>query len=126
LPTDPHHRDEITAAVAAYNHISPDAPLRRSAARLLAVMFPAGDECRQTGEALAAEGFSREDLKATLRQLVAAGFLSRGQPRGRTPVAYRLHLPPPPPRHLSGSPGRIDPSTLRCSACASSFASLTS
>ena len=93
-PTGQCRRDAIAAAVAAHNDANPSVPLRRSAARLLTVMFPAGDECRQTWEALTAEGFSREDLKATLRQLIAAGFLSRGQSRGRTPVPYRLHLPP--------------------------------
>ena len=92
-PTDRPLRDAIAAAVAAHNDANPSVPLRRSAARLLTVMFPTGDECRQTWEALATEGFSREDLKATLRQLVAVGFLSRGQSRGRTPVPYRLHLP---------------------------------
>jgi len=91
---DQCRRDAITAAVAAHNDANLSVPLRRSAARLLTVMFPTGDECRQTWEALTAEGFSREDLKATLRQLVAAGFLSRGQSKGRTPVPYRLHLPP--------------------------------
>ena len=92
-PTGECRRDAITAAVAAYDQANPSVPLRRSAARLLTVMFPTGDECRQTWEALATEGFSREDLKATLRQLVAVGFLSRGQSRGRTPVPYRLLLP---------------------------------
>jgi hypothetical protein len=86
----PDRRDEIAATVAAYNDTHPDAPLRRSAARLLGVMFPAGDVCRRSREVLTAEGFSREDLSATLRQLVAAGLLSRGQSR---PATYRLHLP---------------------------------
>jgi hypothetical protein len=93
-PPDQCRRDAIAAAVAAHNDANPSVPLRRSAARLLTVMFRAGDECRQTWEALTAEGFSREDLKATLRQLIAVGFLSRGQSKGRTPVPYRLHLPP--------------------------------
>jgi hypothetical protein len=90
-------RKHIEIAIAAYNRTRPDAPLRRSAARLLTVMFSAGDECRQTWEALTAEGFSREDLKATLRQLVEAGFLSRGPTKGHTPVTYHLHLPPQQP-----------------------------
>lgn len=94
MSVDERRRDEITAAVAAYNSASLGAPLRRSAARLLTVMFPTKDVCRQTWEALTAEGFSKEDLKATLRQLVAAGFLSREQRRGRLASTYRLHLPP--------------------------------
>ena len=95
MPVDERRRDEITAAVAADASASLGAPLRRSAARLLAVMFPSDDVCRQScWEALAAEGFSREDLKATLRQLLAAGFLSKGQRVGRGGDAYRLHLPP--------------------------------
>ena len=93
MPIDPRRRDAITAAVTDYNNANPDVPLRRSAARLLVVMFPAGDICRLTWEAMTAEGFSREDLNATLRQLVGIGFLSREPGSGRRP-AYRLHLPP--------------------------------
>jgi hypothetical protein len=50
---------------------------------------------------MTAEGFSRQDLKATLRQLVAVGFLSRGPTRGHTPVTYRLHLPPQQPAEFA-------------------------
>jgi hypothetical protein len=91
MPIDERRRDAIAAAVAAYNDTHPDAPLRRSAARLLAVMFPTEDVCRQSWETVAAEGFSLRDLSLTLRQLVAVRFLSRE--RGR-PDTYRLHLPP--------------------------------
>ena len=40
MPIDQRRRDEIAAAVAAYDRDHPDAPLPRNAARLLAVMFP--------------------------------------------------------------------------------------
>ena len=93
-PADRPRRDDIESAVAVYNDTHPDAPLRRSAARLLTVMFATGDVCRQSQEALAAEGFSKKDLQLTLRQLVDAGFLSRVPRTGRVAAPYRLHLPP--------------------------------
>ena len=68
---------------------TPNAPLPRNAARLLAVMFPSEDVCQRSLEAIAAEGFSRNSLPATLRRLVEAGFLSRhrGSARCPTPIA---------------------------------------
>ena len=93
MPTDLRRRDDIAAAVAAYDRDRPDAPLPRNTARLLAVMFPTEDVCQRSQEAIAAEGFSRDRLPATLRRLVKAGFLSRHRV-ARFPDTYRLHLPP--------------------------------
>ena len=92
MPIDLRRRDDIAAAVAAYDRANPTAPLPRNAARLLAVMFPSEDVCQRSQEAIAAEGFSRDRLPATLRRLVEAGFLSR-QRVAQVPDTYRLHLP---------------------------------
>jgi hypothetical protein len=93
MPTDPRRRDDIAAAVAAYDRDHPDAPLPRNAAQLLAVMFPSEDVCQRSQGAIVAEGFSRDRLPAMLRRLVEAGFLSRHRVP-RVPDTYRLHLPP--------------------------------
>ena len=94
MPIDLRRRDEIAAAVAAYDRDHPDAPLPRNAAQLLAVMFPSEDVCQRSQEAIAAEGFSRDRLPAMLRRLVEAGVLSRQPGSGAVPDTYRLHLPP--------------------------------
>jgi hypothetical protein len=93
MPIDPRRRDEIAAAVAAYDSADPSAPLPRNATQLLAVMFPSEDVCQRSQEAIAAEGFCRDRLPAMLRRLVEAGFLSRHRVAG-VPDTYRLHLPP--------------------------------
>ena len=93
MPIALSRRDEIAAAVAAYDRDHPDAPLPRNAALLLAVMFPSEDVCQRSQEAIATEGFSRDRLPAMLRRLVEAGFLSRHRVP-RVPDTYRLHLPP--------------------------------
>ena len=54
--------DEIEAAVAAYDRANPLAPLPRSAARLLLVMFPRGDVCQRSLDDIAAQGFGRQHL----------------------------------------------------------------
>jgi hypothetical protein len=94
MPIDPRRRDDIAAAVAAYDSANPKARLPRSTARLLAVMFPSEDVCQQSQEAIVAEGFGRSSLPAILRRLVEAGFLSKHQGSGAVPHTYRLHLPP--------------------------------
>src|SRR5262249_39091289 len=86
-------REAITAAVEAYNHAHPQAPLPRPAARLLVVMFRSDDVCRQSLDALEAEGFARKTVTTVLRALVAAGFVSTQAGTSRIPNAYRLHLP---------------------------------
>ena len=93
MPIDQRRRDEIAAAVAAYDRIA-DGPLPRNTARLLAVMFPSEDVCRRSLETIVAEGFNRNTLPGMLRRLEAAGFLSRQRGSACIPDTYRLHLPP--------------------------------
>ena len=92
MPTDERLRDDIAAAVAAYDSANPSTPLPHNAARLLAVMFPSEDVCQRSQEAIAAEGFSRDRLPAMLRRLVEAGLLSRHRVT-QAPDTYRPHLP---------------------------------
>ena len=92
MPIDQRRRDEIAAAVAAYDSANP--PLPRMASRLLAAMFPTEDVCRRSLDDIAMTGgFSRKTLSATLKRLVEAGFLSRETGAGVTPDTYQLHLP---------------------------------
>jgi hypothetical protein len=91
-PADRPPRDDIAAAVAAYDQSNPLAPLPRNAARLLTAMFPTGDIYRGNLEDMAAIGFkSRRHLPGTLQRLINARFLS--WEKGR-PSTYWLHLPP--------------------------------
>jgi hypothetical protein len=94
MPTDLHRRDDIAAAVAAYDRANPLAPLPRNAARLLTVMFPSGDTCQRSLEAIAAEGFNRSNLPAVLRRLTAARLISVERGSSRAADTCRLHLPP--------------------------------
>jgi hypothetical protein len=94
LPIDQRRRDDIAAAVAAYDQANPFTQLPRSAARLLAAMFPTEDVCQRSLQDLAGEGFDRKRLPATLRRLVQAGVLSKEPGSGVVPDTYRLHLPP--------------------------------
>jgi hypothetical protein len=87
-------RDDIAAAVAAYDSANPLTPLPRNAARLLAIMFPADDVCQRSLLDLAAEGFDKSKLPGVLRRLIATGFLSKEQRSRRVANTYRLHLPP--------------------------------
>ena len=93
MPTDLRRRDDIAAAVAAYDSANPLAPLPRNAARLLAVMFSERDECSRSLEDLVGEGFGRNILPKLLRSLVEAGLLSKQRGSARIPNAYRLRLP---------------------------------
>jgi hypothetical protein len=93
MPIDQRRRDEIAAAVAAYDSANPLSPLPRNTVRLLAAMFPIEDVCQRSLDEIATEGFNRKNLSATLRCLVDAGFLSRASGSGRVPDTYRLHLP---------------------------------
>ena len=70
MPIDQRRRDEIAAAVAAYDSADPEARLPRSTVPLLAAMFPIEDVCQHSLQDLAAEG------------------------SGVVPDTYRLHLPP--------------------------------
>jgi|tagenome__1003787_1003787.scaffolds.fasta_scaffold20944119_2 hypothetical protein len=94
LPIDQRRRDEIAAAVAAYDSANPGARLPRSTVPLLSAMFPIEDVCQRSLQDIAAEGFDRKRLAANLRRLAEAGFLSRTPGSGRAPDTYRLHLPP--------------------------------
>jgi hypothetical protein len=93
MPTDLRRRDDIVAAVAAYDRDHPDAPLPRNTGRLLAVMFPSEDVCHRSLEDIVTEGFSRNRLPATLRRLEEAELLSRERGSARIPDTYRLRLP---------------------------------
>jgi hypothetical protein len=93
MPTVAARREAIAAAVETYNRDHPEAPLPRLAARLLGVMFSSDDVCRQSLEALVAEGFTRKTLPGMLCALVEAGLLSKQSGSARTPNVYRLHLP---------------------------------
>ena len=95
MPVDQRRRDEIAAAVAAYDSANP--PLPRMAARLLAAMFSTESEdvCQRSLDDIATTGgLNRKSLTGTLRRLVEAGFLSRTPGSGVVPTTYRLHLPP--------------------------------
>jgi hypothetical protein len=94
MPIDPHRRDDIVAAVAAYDRADPSAPLPRNTARLLAAMFASEDVCQRSLDDIAAEGFARSRLPVLLRRLVEVGLLSRERGSARAPDIYRLHLPP--------------------------------
>ena len=94
MPIDPRRRDEIAAAVAAYDRDHPDAPLPRNAARLLTVMFPSEDVCQRSLEDHCRGRVQPEEASCALRRLVEAGFLSKAPGSGAWPHTYRLHLPP--------------------------------
>jgi hypothetical protein len=93
-PTDERRRDDIEAAVAAYDQANKLAALPRNAVRLLAAMFIAGDVYQGSLEDIAALGFGRKHLPGTLQRLANAGFMSRERGLGHTPSTYHLHLPP--------------------------------
>ena len=94
MPAVVVRREAIAAAVEAYDRAHPESPLPHPA-RLLGVMFSTDDVCRQSLEALIAEGFSRKTIPATLRALIQAGLVSKQTGSARIPNAYRLHLPTP-------------------------------
>ena len=94
MPIDLPRRDDIAAAVAAYDAANPKARLPPSGGRLLAVMFSSEDVCQRSLQDLAGEGFGRKALPGVLKRLVEAGFLSRQPGSGVVPNVYRLHLPP--------------------------------
>ena len=92
MPIDPRRRDDIVAAVAAYEGHRARAAAQRP--RLLAAMFASNDVCQRSLEDIAAEGFARHGLPALLRRLVEVGLLSLERGSAREPNTYRLHLPP--------------------------------
>jgi hypothetical protein len=92
--TDRPFREDIAAAVAAYDSAHPLKPLSRNAAQLLTAMFPAGDVCRRSFGSLTREGFGDKTVLRLLRHLAEAGFLSKERGTGNRTNTYRLHLPP--------------------------------
>ena len=94
MPIDPRRRDEIVAAVTAYN-VAPRGPtVPPAATSLLTVMFADADVCQRSLESLAQRGFDRTIVVRLLRRLQEAGFLSKQRGPGRDPTTYCLHLPP--------------------------------
>lgn len=97
-PTGRPRRDDIEAAIAAYNTAEQMVALPPEAARLLTVMFPQGDVCQRSLASLVAEGFERRTARWLLQALIRTGFLSMEEKDARrTTNVYRLHLPPVPP-----------------------------
>jgi hypothetical protein len=94
MPIDPRRRDDIVAAVVAYDRADPSAPLPHNTVRLLTAMFANDDVCQRSLEDIAADGFARDRLPALLRRLVEPGLLSLERGSAREPNTYRLHLPP--------------------------------
>ena len=88
----PVRRDDIIAAVAAYNRAHK--PLPSSAVRLLEPMFAGGDVCQQSIEALEdTAGLSRKSVQKGLRGLLAAGVIAKEETgTGRQANRYRLLL----------------------------------
>jgi hypothetical protein len=94
-PTDRPRRDEIEAAIAAYNSADRERfVLPPEAARLLVIMFPRDTVCRCSVTNLATTGgFDRNAVRKLLISLAHAGFLTKEGPSG-TMATYHLHLPP--------------------------------
>ena len=88
-------RDEIDAAVAAYNATGRKPPLKAVDARqLLTIMFADADVCCRNLDSLWAEGFSAGLLVQLLHNLIETGLVSKERGKGSAPNIYRLHLPP--------------------------------
>jgi hypothetical protein len=85
MPTVAVRRETIAAAVETHNSAHPESPLPRPTARLLWVMFSSDDVCRQSLEALVAEGFTRKTLPGILCALVDACLLSKQSASARKP-----------------------------------------
>jgi hypothetical protein len=94
MPINERRRDDIVAAVAAYN-VAPRGPtVPPAATSLLTVMFADADVCQRSLEDLAKAGIDRTVVVRLLRRLLEAGVLSKQRGQGRDPTTYRLHLPP--------------------------------
>ena len=66
MPIDLRRREDLAAAIDAYNRTHPEARLPRPAIRLMTIMFAADDVCQQSLDTLAAEGFRRNNVPRTL------------------------------------------------------------
>jgi hypothetical protein len=60
----------------------------------MVTMFPTGEVCRLSLTEIAAQGFSRRHLPATLNRLVRLGLLTWETGLGGAPHTFTLHLPP--------------------------------
>jgi hypothetical protein len=98
LPINPHHQEEIAAALGAYNATGRRQLLMADVMRLLTVMFADADICQRNLDSLAAEGFSRGNLARLLRALVETGLVSKTRGVSRAPNTYHLLLLPQRPR----------------------------
>src|SRR5215472_17069108 len=94
MPIDERRRDDIAAAVAAYDRANPKARLPRTAALLLAAMFPSEDVCPKSQDDIPAEGFSRDSMPGFLRRLEKAGFITRERKSAPVKDLFRMQLPP--------------------------------
>jgi hypothetical protein len=94
MPIDPHHQEEIAAALGAYNATGRRQLPVADAIRLLTVMFADADICQRNPDSLVAEGFSRGALVQLLRGLVETGLVSKERRTGNASNTYRLYLPP--------------------------------
>ena len=85
MPIDPHHQEEIAAALGAYNATGRRQLLMADVIHLLTVMFADADVCQRNLDSLAAEGFSRGTLVRLLRTLVETGLVSKIRGVSRAP-----------------------------------------
>ena len=94
MPIVADRREAIRAAVEAYNHAHPQAPLPRSAVGLLTAMFGSDDTCQLSFEALLdVVGVSRKPARTARSALLAAGVIAKEETgHGRHPNRYRLLL----------------------------------
>ena len=95
MPAAPRRRDDITAAVDAYNRAHPNAPLPRPAARLLRRHVRCRRRLPAEPRGAGGGGLQRDNITRTVRALVEAGLVSRQASTSRAPYIYRLHLPAP-------------------------------
>ena len=93
MPTDLRRRDDIAAAVAAYDRAN---PMARAAAQTphgcWPPCLPSEDVCQRSLEAIAAEGFDRGSPARGAAAPRRGGFLSEAAGVGRD----ARHLPPAP------------------------------
>jgi hypothetical protein len=92
VPIDPHHQEEIAAALGAYNATGRRQLPMADVMRLLTVMFADGDVCRRNLDSLVAEGFALVALIRLLRALIETSLISKERGKSRTPNTYHLLL----------------------------------
>jgi hypothetical protein len=92
-PPDRPRRDDIDAAVAAYNRTTGELLLSLDAVRLLTTMFRGDDLCQRSLRSFRAEGINENTIRRLLPVLIAAGFVSKESAGRGVLSTYRLHLP---------------------------------